>query len=213
MSALATTERNAFEAYSEAASRSRIIGKLLKFSKGEYLAGQDGEEIPEGTQLVVNMDELLVGWQKWSNGKPADSAMGRVADGFKPPKRADLGDNDESLWETDDRGDRRDPWQLTNVAILKEVDGGQIYTFATSSKGGVSAIGELAGAYGKAMRQRPDEYPVIGLNVRSYKHPNKAYGKIFTPQFGIVGWAPKVTFEDALAAATTQAEEDASAPF
>jgi hypothetical protein len=209
---LATTERNAFQQYSDAASRSRIIGKLLKFSKGEYLAGQDSEEIPEGTHLVVNMDELLVGWQKWEGGKPADSEMGRVAEGFRPPKRADLGDLDESRWETDDRGQPRDPWQLTNIAILKDPDGDQIYTFATSSKGGVSAIGELAGAYGKAMRQRPDEYPVIALNVRSYKHPNKNYGKIFTPKFDIVGWAPKISFDGALDAANTEAAEE-EAPF
>jgi hypothetical protein len=133
---LATTERNAFQQYSDAASRSRIIGKLLKFSKGEYLAGQDNEEIAEGTRLVVNMDELMVGFQKWEGGKPADSEMGRVAEGFRPPKRADLGDLDESRWETDDRGQPRDPWQLTNVVVLKAADGDQIYTFATSSKGG-----------------------------------------------------------------------------
>jgi hypothetical protein len=209
---LATTERNAFQQYSDAASRSRIIGKLLKFSKGEYLAGQDSEEIAEGTKLVVNMDELMVGWQKWADSKPAESEMGRVAEGFRPPKRADLGDLDEGAWETDDRGQPRDPWQLTNVAILKDVDGDQVYTFATSRKGGVSAIGELAGAYGKAMRQRPDEYPIVALNVRSYKHPNKNYGKIFTPKFDIVGWAPKSSFDGALNAASTEAAEE-EVPF
>jgi hypothetical protein len=62
------------------------------------------------------------------------------------------------------------------------------------------------------MRQRPDEYPVIALNVRSYKHPNKSYGKIFTPKFDIVGWAPKSSFDGALDAANTESAEE-EAPF
>jgi len=204
--------RNAFEAYSEAASRTKIVGKLLKFSKGEYLAGQDNNEVEEGTKLIANMDELMIGWQKWEDGKPSDTQLGRVADGFRPPSRSSLGDTDESVWERDDRGAPRDPWQLTNYLILKEAEGDQVFTFTTSSKGGVSAIGELAGAYGKAMRQRPDEYPIVALNVRSYKHSNKAYGKIFTPKFDVVGWTPKSSFDGVIDAANNAVEEE-QAPF
>lgn len=199
--ALAVPDRNFFEAYADAADQNRIVGDLLKFSKGEYLAGQNGDEIAEGTELVANMGELMVGWVRWEGGKPTDMQMGRVAEGFDPPRRADLGDTDEDEWERDEQtGQPRDPWQKTNYLILKEPDGDKLYTFATSSKGGLGAVAALCKAYGKQMRQRPDDYPVVALNVDSYRHPNKAYGKIFTPKLDVVGWTDKASIEDALAA-------------
>jgi hypothetical protein len=213
-----TSTKNPFEQYSEAVGANRIVGDLLKFSKGEYLAGRDGVEVPEGTEMVAILDELLVGWLKWENNKPADMRMGKVSDGFLPMRRAELGDDDKDNWETDDRGDRRDPWQLTNVLILKALEGEKLYTFATSSKGGMGAIGKLCGAYGKHMRSKPGEFPVVSLQVDSYKHPNKSYGKIFTPLLEIVGWVDKGESLAALAgemAAEKQeaVEADADAPF
>ena len=205
-------ERNAFEQYAEAASRNKIVGDLLKFSKGEYLAGQDGDEIEEGTELVANLDELMVGWVKWEGGKPTDMQMGRVVEGFVPAKRADLGDTNKEDWEFDDVAKApRDPWQLTNYLILKEPNGDRLFTFATSSKGGMSAIGKLCGVYGKRLRSKPNDFPVIALNVDSYKHSNKSYGKIFVPDFEVVSWSDKGAFADALAAdaAASSSENDA----
>src|SRR5205814_1520201 len=82
--AVTTGDRNAFERYAEAVSRTTIVGHLLKFHKGEYVAGQGEEEIPEGTKLVAIMDEWMIGWVKWEGGKPVDMEMGRVADGYIP---------------------------------------------------------------------------------------------------------------------------------
>lgn len=211
---LSSTSKNAFEQYSEAVNQNRIVGDLLKFSKGEWSAGQYGEEIEEGAELVANMDELMVGWIKWEDNKPTDMIMGRVAEGYVPPKRDSLGDQDKDRWETDDHGDPRDPWQLTNYLILKEPDTDKLYTFATSSKGGMGAIGKLCGSFGKHMRQKPDELPIIALNVGSYKHSNKAYGKIYFPELDIVSWRDKAEFAAALASeaaandASSQGEED-----
>src|ERR1039457_6256029 len=84
--------RNYFVDYGKAAGgQSNIVGKLLKFSKGDYTAGQDNDEVDEGTEVVVNMDSLLVGWQRWEDNKPAEQQMGAVTEGFQPPRRADLG--------------------------------------------------------------------------------------------------------------------------
>jgi hypothetical protein len=145
-SSLATAPaRNAFEQYSEAVSRNRIVGELLKFSKGDWLFGKDGDDIAMGTELVAAMDELMVGWLKWEDSKPVDMKMGRVIEGHVPEKRADLGDLDQTEWETDDNtGKPRDPWQLTNYLILKEKNGDQLYTFAPSSAGGIGEIGRLS---------------------------------------------------------------------
>jgi hypothetical protein len=192
---LSTETGNPFAAYGEAATQNKIVGTLLKFNKGEYLAGKDAEVVAEGTRLVANMDQLLVGWIKWENGAPSEQVMGRVADAFKPPPRNELGDNDKSLWEVDDQGVARDPWQLSNYLVLKEEEGDELYTFTTSSRGGLNAIGELCKSYGKEMRQRPDQYPIIALETDSYRHSNKAYGKIHVPALTIVDWIGKEAFD------------------
>lgn len=198
--AVAAPGANHFQAYGDQASQRSIVGKLLKFSKGDFLCGENDEEVDEGTRFVANMDELMVGWIRWSDSKPTDQIMGRVAEGYQPPRRNELGDDDKSRWEVDEQGRERDPWQFSNYLILKAEEGDELFTFTTSSRGGLNAIGELCKAYGKAMRQKPDEYPIIALGVGSYQHSNKAYGRIKFPIFEIVGWAAKTDFAEALAA-------------
>ncbi len=61
---------------------SDITGDLLKFAKGDFLAGQDNREIAIGTRLIANMDLLEVGWIKWEDSRPIDRRMGRFAEGF-----------------------------------------------------------------------------------------------------------------------------------
>lgn len=199
--ALVNPGGNYFQNYGDAVSQKSIVGKLLKFSKGDYLAGENDDEIAEGTKFVANMDELMVGWIRWADNKPTDQIMGRIAEGYQAPKRHELGDNDKSQWETDEQGRERDPWQFSNYLILKTPDGkdeDSLFTFTTSSRGGLNAIGELCKAYGKIMRQKPDEFPVIELGVDSYNHPKKEYGRIKVPTFKVAGWAPKADFVAAL---------------
>jgi hypothetical protein len=53
---------------------------------------------------------------------------------------------------------------------------------------------------------------VVALLHDSYKHPNKAFGKIFTPLFKVTGWVPRQAFEAALeGAAEAAAVEEAEA--
>ena len=188
---------NFFTEYGKVAGvQSNIIGKLLRFTKGEFVAGQDADEIPEGTKLVVNMDSVLTGWQRWEDARPAEQLMGPICEGFQPAKRSDLGFEEKSSWEVDQNGVARDPWQFANLALMKEPGKkGELYTFTTSSKGGLGAIGRLCTEYGNEMREHDGEYPVIELGVGSYKHSN--YGKIQFPEFKITGWADVVEFSNA----------------
>lgn len=213
---VAAAGTNFFQSYGDQVSQRSIVGSLLKFSKGDFLAGEDNEEVPEGTCLVANMDELCVGWIRWEDNKPTDQIMGRVSEGYQPPKRNELGDDDKSRWETDEKGQPRDPWQFSNYLIMKAVEGDELFTFTTSSRGGLNAIGELCKAYGKAMRQRPDEFPVVELGVGSYQHSNKAFGRIKFPILKVADWAGKAEFAAALSAEAGEgkeaAEEAAPAP-
>jgi hypothetical protein len=182
---------NTFEIYGNAATTRSITGTLLKFSKGDYLAGQDGVDVPVGTRFVAQMESLTVGWVRWENNAPTEQRMGSVADAYQPERRGDLGDMDKATWETDDDGKPRDPWQFSNYLILRRVDHDEIFTFVTSSKGGLSAIGELCKGYGKTMRQKPDQSPVIELGVDSYQHRDRSLGRIKFPTFVVVDWVAK----------------------
>jgi hypothetical protein len=205
--ALTTTEKNVYERYADAANANRILGDILKFSKGEWLAGRDGIEIPMGTKLVAGVDTTQVGWIRWVDLKPSEAVMGKLADGFVPCRRSELGGDDPATWPIDDNGTHRDPWQFSNLMMLMSA-AGQIYSYPTASKGGIGAVGKLSGSYGKHMRAAPDELPVVALECDSYKHPNKQFGKIFTPVFKVVGWTDRKKFDAALLKAIERSEEE-----
>ncbi len=192
-------ERNAFEAYGDQFAGRFIVGQLLKFNKGDWLCGEDDEEIEEGTEYTCNMNQLMIGWIKWVDNKPAEQLMGPLASGFRPARREELGDSDEEQWEVDDQGKARDPWQYSNYLLLKtpgdQAEEEQLFTFATSSKGGLGMMGDLCKVYGKEMRTRPDEWPIVAVGVRKYKHSNPEFGWIKVPTMKVVGWEEKSLFE------------------
>src|SRR2546426_814486 len=112
------------------------VGTLLKFVKGDFFAGEDNDEVELGTRFVAMMPGLLNGWIKWEDGHPVTHEMGLVIEGFKAAKRDDLGDLDKSQWEEKDR----DPWQRGNYVAFVDAKTKEVYTFASGSKGGRSAL-------------------------------------------------------------------------
>jgi hypothetical protein len=180
------SDKNPFEQYGE--SDSVLIGSLLKFSKGDYLVGKDGD-VFEGDRLVAVMPSLIHGWVYWSSSKPVEQVMGLLAESYSPPLRKDLGHTDEAAWERGEDGHARDPWQMTMYLPMVTIDAANVFTFSTSSDGGRRlGIKPLCLAYGKRMRQHPDELPVVELDQDSYPHKIKAYGRIKHPVFKIVDW-------------------------
>jgi hypothetical protein len=159
------------------------VGRLMKFVKGKWETGDD--EVAEGTEFVAHVDQLMRGWVRFDDGKVTDRRIGKVADGFKPPPREELGDTDENKWKDKDAdGHPKDPWTVQWFLPLIGVETGDVFTFVTSSKGGVGAIGDLCRVYGH--KQRENLLPIVALKARSYKHPR--YGRVETPDLAIVGW-------------------------
>lgn len=195
---------NAFEAFGD--SGNNIIGDLLKFTKGEWVSGPNDDEVEEGTRVAVDMNSVKIGWVRWWDGAPTDEEMVTIASGQKPQRRADLGDDDEQMWEEDNDGRPKDPWQNTVQLVCKTTDGEQEYTFSSSSAGGRNAVKALCKAYGQKMRSKPGMVPIVSLEVDSYKH--KEYGKTFVPVLKIVDWASE---EDLMFDASEEVEgEDQS---
>ena len=96
-----------------------------------------------------------------------------------------MGDTDSSKWELGEDGKRRDPWVMQWLLPMSPVNAeGDLTVFATSSKGGIGAIGTLGQVYGRSPRN--GLLPIVALQCASYKHPQ--YGKVLKPDLPIVGW-------------------------
>jgi hypothetical protein len=186
-----TTGSNPWSDYGASVVTTTFVGKLLKFSKGDYTAGKDDDEVAIGTHMVVNMLTLTTGWMKWVDNRPTEQRMGLLVEGFQPPQRSELGDLDEEAWPLDDKGKAQDPWRFTNNIVMADAESGEVYTFTTASRGGLNAIGLLCKGYGECQHLHPEEWPLIELNVGSYQHSNRAYGRIKYPILDMIGWSPK----------------------
>jgi hypothetical protein len=189
-----------FLAYADAVAPSYIVGRLLRFSKGDYLVGENGEKIAIGVRLLAAVDELMVGWMKWHGGKPAEHVMVRLLDGKALPKRQELGDGDEAQWEVGNDGKPRDPWNFVNYLPMLEAKANELFTFTSSSTGGIKSIGNLARRYANHAKRHPDVFPLITLDVGEYPHRNKEFGRVKFPDFQPAGYAPKKHFYEVLEA-------------
>lgn len=186
-----------------AAEGGNELGKLPKFVKGEWTIGDDA--VADNAEYVAHIDQAIRGWVKFDDGKVVERIIGKIADGFKPPRRENLPDNDPANWhEKDADGEPRDPWVAQWFLPLIGVATGDVVTFVTGSKGGISAVADLCRVYGN--KQRDGLRPIVALRTRSYKH--KQYGRIETPDLPIVGWdgVPTVVKEEAAAISVVPAQ-------
>jgi hypothetical protein len=190
-----------FADYANAFSQHNFEGQLLKYNKGEFLLGPDNVVLPMGTQFVALMDTVTIGFQHWSGGRPTESRLGRLVDGFRPPQRRELGDDDSSLWEVDSDGSARDPWQFTNFLVFMPPELGDVVTFTTTSQGGIRAVVELCKAHDRANRRQLGCYPLVSLQSDSYQRKIKSRGRIKFPVFRVVRYVDARAFDSALAVA------------
>ena len=165
-----------------AAEGGSAFGKIIKFNKGRWLCGDD--EIPAGSEYICHIGSAMRGWVKFIDGKIVERRIGKIADGFKFAPREQLGDNKPVAWpEKDEKGAPRDPWAKQYFVPLVSIDGGQVFTFITGSKGGEIAIRSLCLVYGHRF---DSNLPIIALKSSPFKH--KVYGRVEAPDLAVVGW-------------------------
>jgi hypothetical protein len=192
--------------YANTFAPQRIVGKLLRFNKGDYIAGENNDSIAVGTIFTANVEELQLRWTKWIDNKVVDEHAALAVNNKISPSRAELGDDDESKWPLDDGGQPRDPWRFAAyLPLLSEQS--ELFTFVANSRGSHSAIADLSRRYLNHNRRHADVFPKIKVDVGSYQHKVRAYGRIKVPDFVPAGWAPKSLFASALVAAGYAAAE------
>ena len=181
--------RNVFETAGDAMTQgTAVIGDLLKFSKGDWLAGFDNEEMPNGTELVAVVPGIVHGQVRWEDNRPVEQIMGPMVEGFVPPARSTLGYDDKTKWEVSG-GKPRDPWSPTIYLPMVSIDATRVFTFSTNTDGGKRhAIGPLCKDYGSHVRQHPDELPIVRLDQGSYEHTDRSIGRVKYPEMPWVRW-------------------------
>ena len=194
------TNKNVFEAYADEVDAQMIVGTLLKFVKGDWLIGRDGEECPE-KELVAIMPGLVHGWIRWEDNFPVEHNMGLLIEGFIPPNRAELGHHEQETWRLEANGKRRDPWQQGIYLPMVTVDGKTVYTFTATSDGGRRrGVAPLCREYGHHIRQHPSELPVVRLEQDSYLHSDRNIGRVKYPLFPADRWVEAEPYITAVAA-------------
>jgi len=172
---------------------------LLKFVKGKYKIGDD--EVPLGTQYVAHASQLVFCWIKFVDGKVADRRMGKAAEKWEPPERAELGDTDQSEWENGLDNKPKDPWSFQHLLPFEDMETGEVAIFVTSSIGGKIATEELTRAYARRLkRMKSRANPIIKLASKDMR--TKKYGLVPRPYFEVDGW------EDAPAGDPPQSRAD-----
>ena len=162
-----------------------MAGDLLKFVKGDWILGEEKNEIPPTTPFLTNMNEVWIGWVRWWDGVPTEHDVGRIVDQFKVPPRSELGDFDKTLWEKPDK----DPWaKVTYLVLCNLENNNELMTCAATSDGGRKAIAKLCDRYDRLRSRHPGKMPVILLGRSGYDHPNRNLRWVDTPTLKIVEW-------------------------
>ena len=180
----------------EIAPPSSLVGRPIKFDgkAGKWLFSDTDEEIDPNTDFVALCDEILIGWIKFNGkGEQPDRIQGLLYDGFIMPPQSTLPDRDPSKWELGLSGEPDDPWQHQMCLVLQSPGTHELGTFATTSRTGRRAIGNLLRHYDRLRRKDDDHYPVVRLKVSGYNHKDERVGWVHTPVFAVVGKAPKAS--------------------
>ena len=159
----------------------QIQGTLLRYDDKQWFAGKEKTVIPNGSRFIAL--DIKAGWKHWEKGKVVDFVT--EIDGHYP-KRYELGNDDESVWECGPDDEPTDPWQNSREVLLIDPHTCATYTFCTASGGGRSAVDDLKAAIRNARRLRPGVVPMVSLEwqVMDTKHGRKS-----KPYFKILDWS------------------------
>lgn len=187
--------RNPVTKFLDEAAPPSIVGSPIKFAKGEFTNEDTGEAISPEEDFIVLADETLVGWIRFHRDgeTPPTRIQGILYDGFIPPPRASLGDNDKETWPIGLSGKPEDPWKMQFSLVLQEPQTLSLFTFRTVTDTGVKSVARLLKHYDRMKQKDNEHYPVVRLKVGGFQHRDERVGWVPTPTFAIVGKAPKAS--------------------
>jgi hypothetical protein len=189
--------RTSVQQYVDEIAPSSIAGRLIKFSKnGEFIIADTEESVSSDADFIALCDETLCGWIRFhrdDEATPPDRVMGVLYDGFAMPPRETLSDLNPADWPIGLSGAPEDPWQHQICLVLQTPGTLELFTYATTSKTGRRAIGNLLRHYDRMRKKDADHYPVVRLKSSGFNHRDPRIGFVPTPLLAVVGKAPKAS--------------------
>lgn len=173
-------------------------GDFMKMNRsGEFVYGREDIEVEEGSIWAVNPAGFQHGHVAW--GDKTHGTEGKHLGEHMGPAH-------EPIYPESDLGAVEGEWHQAIGIQLACTDGedvGQQCLFKSNSVGGRKGYGALLEEVVEKIKEGTGEVvPLVRLNSTHYKHDK--YGKIFTPDFIIVGW----TTMDATAAPEEEKAEE-----
>ena len=86
-------------------------------------------------------------------------------------------------------GAKEDPWKEQANLVLVDPTTRAFFTFATTSKTGLSGVGALLQHYNRMLKHDANSYPIVKLAPSGYE--DRRYGWINKPVFAVIGRTPK----------------------
>lgn len=169
---------------------------------GQFLSGQEEDEIEHGTQFAADVQNSLWSWSFWWDGEvleTVDVMLTEDPNGWKngpnrlpndPEGKVDMS-LDEIRKEQNDRSNNfMDGWTCQAVLGLRPVDGDdEEYTVKLNQGVALNGFRTLVAQYGKSYKTKAGLTPIIELDANKYKAKAKNVGWRFAPQLKIVDWA------------------------
>jgi hypothetical protein len=179
------------------AGQASFFGKMMRFRKGDWVRGQDKEQVPDRSRWIAIMSEARHGWITWTTVTTEDGdtkrvpvhVIGKISEGYEPPPRESLGDMDKTQWRIGLNGKLEDPWKKVAYLPLLSLDGETVMTFTTDTPTGLPRFWRLIDKYQWLGRGHVGQDPVIELRASGYE--DRRYGWVDTPDFSIVDWVDR----------------------
>jgi hypothetical protein len=154
-----------------------IEGQHLKCAKGTWLLDDTEIETGDnGLKICVIMDTATVGQVLWRDHKIVERDVGRISDGFVPPRQ--ISEN----WN---------PYVAFQAVRADDGHLGEPVTFTSSSWGGRYAFQSLVNPYRTKERR---QFPICVFSTKERGDENRN----IDPVFKIVSWSDRGHFQELL---------------
>lgn len=181
-----------------AGAGSKIFMKF-KGASGDFLYGQDEEEMPHDTQFAADIENSKWNWTFWWEGEVLETIETFVAQNpmgwenepdFLPEDYAgDMSLEEIRAEQADRKSNFMDGWSCQAVLDLREI-GGEAREFTIKLNQGVAlnAFRTMLQSFGRQFKIKVGLLPIVEISARSYVSKNKSVGKRYTPVLKIVDW-------------------------
>lgn len=171
----------------------------FKGASGEYLAGQDEDEIDHGTEFAADIMNAKWIWSFWWDGKVLETVEGLLIEDPKLRERMPdylPGDDDIDMtldeirkMQKEDPANFRDGWSVQASFNMRPVDGSdEEFTMRLGGMVSLNGFAALCKAFGRRYKLEAGKLPIIELSTNKYKSKVKGVGSRHAPVLKIVRW-------------------------